>query len=144
MRAEIVLTNVIMLFEFFSFFYVVFRREFRDFSHKIIMGLALWGVTWSIALLVGYDWQKRILGPFSAFYIAYVLLIWLMFEIPFFEMMLMVMAVSLLELPLIPELVVMILVGVATYVILSVIFKVESFVYILNTAKPLLAKLRKK
>ena len=55
-----------------------------------------------------------------------------------------VFAVRMLGLPIIPELIVMILVGVATYVILSAIFKVESFVYILNTAKPLLAKLRKK
>lgn len=92
MRTDIVLINVIMLFEFLSFFYVVFQREFRDFSHKTIMGLVLWGLTWIIALLVGFDWQKRIVGPLSAFYIAYVLLIWLMFEIPFFEMMLMVVA----------------------------------------------------
>ena len=59
-------------------------------------------------------------------------------------MMLLVKAVSLLALPMIPELIVMILVGVVSYVVLSILFRAESFWYILDTLKPMLSKLKKK
>lgn len=55
-------------------------------------------------------------------------------------MMLLVMSVSALNLPLIPELAVMILVGVAAYVLMSVLFRVESFNYILDILRALLKK----
>ena len=58
--------------------------------------------------------------------------------------MLAVMAVSLLNLPTIVELIVMVVVGAAVYILFSVIFKVESFNYILNTAKPFIKKFIKK
>lgn len=59
-------------------------------------------------------------------------------------MMLMVLSVSLLGLPELPELVVMILVGVSGYLLLSVIFRVESFTYTWNLIRPILAKLKRK
>ena len=58
-------------------------------------------------------------------------------------MMLVVMAISVLHLPLIPELVVMILVGVIVYIALSAMFRVESFMYILETLKSILARRNK-
>lgn len=58
-------------------------------------------------------------------------------------MMLLVKAVALLGLPTIAELVVMVLVGVAAYVLMSVLFKVESFSYLLNTIKPMLMRKKK-
>lgn len=58
-------------------------------------------------------------------------------------MMLLVKAVALLGLPTIAELAVMVLVGVAAYVLMSVLFKVESFSYLLNTIKPMLMRKKK-
>jgi len=58
-------------------------------------------------------------------------------------MMVSVMAISLMNLPTMLELVVMVLVGAIVYILLSIIFKVESFKYILNTAKPILSKFKK-
>lgn len=51
--------------------------------------------------------------------------------------------VALLELPLIAELVVMILVGMASYVALSAVFRVESFRYLLGMLRPVLNKFKK-
>lgn len=58
-------------------------------------------------------------------------------------MMFIVRTVSLLGLPVLPELVVMILVGAAAYVLMSVVFRIESFTYLLNTLKPMLNRRRK-
>ncbi len=51
---------------------------------------------------------------------------------------------GLLNLPILAELVIMVLVGMAAYVALSAAFKVESFYYILNILKPMLAKFKRK
>ncbi len=59
-------------------------------------------------------------------------------------MVLLVRLVGLLGLPVFAELVVMVLVGMVSYVALSVLFKVESFLYIWNILCPVLTKFRKK
>ena len=52
--------------------------------------------------------------------------------------------VGLLGLPTLLELVVMVAVGVVSYVAMSAIFRVESFGYILNLLTPMLKKLKRK
>lgn len=59
-------------------------------------------------------------------------------------MLLIVRAVTLLGLPLIPELILMVLVGVGSYVALSAIFRVESFTYIWKMLKPTLTRVLNK
>lgn len=51
--------------------------------------------------------------------------------------------VGLLGLSLLPELLLMIAVGMGTYVLLSALFRVESFGYLLNMLKPILKKLKR-
>lgn len=55
-------------------------------------------------------------------------------------MMLLVRLVSVLNLPLVPELILMILTGILSYVAMSVLFRVESFSYIWNLLKPTLLR----
>lgn len=59
-------------------------------------------------------------------------------------MLVLVRLVHLAELGLIPELIVMVLVGAVAYVVLSVIFRVESFTYIWKMLKPAMARFLKK
>lgn len=65
---------------------------------------------------------------------------WLMSGI----MLVLVRLVGLLELPILLELVVMVMVGVVSYVAMSAVFKVESFGYILNILRPMLEKFKRK
>ncbi len=59
-------------------------------------------------------------------------------------MLVLVRLVHLLGLSVIPELIVMVLVGVVSYVAMSVIFRVESFTYIWKLLKPALGRFLKK
>lgn len=59
-------------------------------------------------------------------------------------MLVLVRLVHLLRLSVIPELIVMVLVGVVSYVALSVLFRVESFAYIWKMLKPVLNRFLKK
>ena len=81
MRAEIVLTNVIMLFEFLSFFYVVFRRKFRERTSLMLFYIAAWVLFWGGTMMAGFDWQSSIVSPVPAFLLIYILLIWVLFDI---------------------------------------------------------------
>lgn len=80
-RAEIVLTNVIMLFEFLSFFYVVFRRKFRERTPQMLFGIAAWVLFWGVAMMAGLDWQSSIVIPVPAFFLIYIFLIWILFDL---------------------------------------------------------------
>ena len=53
-------------------------------------------------------------------------------------MFMLVQSVSLLNLPVLPELMIMVIVGVVSYVAMSVLFRVESFSYIWNMVQPVL------
>lgn len=55
-------------------------------------------------------------------------------------MMVLVRAVAWLGLPMLAELAVMVLVGVAAYVLMSVVFRVESFFYLLQTIKSIVKR----
>lgn len=52
--------------------------------------------------------------------------------------------VYLLRLPIFAELVVMVLIGIISYLLLSVLFRIESFVYLLDTIKPYVNRVMKK
>lgn len=58
-------------------------------------------------------------------------------------MFILVRLVGALELPLLPQLAVMIIVGMGSYVALSAVFRVESFKYLLNMLKPIAKKLKR-
>lgn len=81
MRLEIVLTNIIMLFEFLSFFYVVFRRKFRERTPQMLFCIAAWVLFWGVAMMAGFDWQSSIVIPVPAFFLIYILLIWILFDL---------------------------------------------------------------
>ena len=72
MSVEIVLTNAIMLFEFLSFFYVVFRREFRKLTRQMFLCIAAWVLLWGVAMMAGFDWQRSSVSPVPAFLLIYI------------------------------------------------------------------------
>ena len=111
------------------------------FARISVLAMALAGVVTGFAcLLINIYPNKKLLGYGFLEQMRDVVPCWVLSGI----MMLLVMAVSLLGLPMIPELILMILVGVVSYVALSILFRVESFWYILDTIKPMLAKLKRK
>jgi len=93
-----------------------------------------------VALILNISPNKKLFGYGFIEQMKDVVPFWLMSAVMF----VCVISVSLLRLPTIAELIVMVAVGVAVYVLLSVIFKVESFNYILNTVKPLIKKFIRK
>lgn len=111
------------------------------FARISVLAMALAGVvTGFVCLLINAYPNKKLLDYGLLEQMKDVVPCWMLSGI----MMLLVKAVSLLELPMIPELIVMILVGVVSYVVLSILCRIESFWYILDTLKPALAKLKKK
>jgi len=111
------------------------------FARISVLAMAWAGVvTGVVSLLINTAPNKKLLGYGFWEQMKDVVPCWLIS----LAMMLLVMSVSLLNLPTIPELIIMILVGVAAYIAMSVIFRLESFTYILNTIKPMLAKFKKK
>jgi len=85
-----ILINLLMIFEYYSFFYVFFRRDYRKEISKIRI-VAL-GVLWFTLMLAGFDWLSRLAGPVPAFFIAFIFLIWTVFEITLSEALLLGMA----------------------------------------------------
>ncbi len=61
-----------------------------------------------------------------------------------FVMMIITMSITLLNFSIIVEFIMMILVGILTYILLSLIFKNESFMYIFNIIKPIFKQISKK
>lgn len=105
-----------------------------------VMAMAWGGVaTGFFSLLLNILPNGRILGYGYGQQLRDVLPAWALSG----AMFLLVRLVRLLGLPLLPELVVMILVGVGSFVLLSAIFRVESFRYLLNMLKPILNKLKR-
>ena len=85
MSVEVVLYNLLMAFECFSFFRVMMRRSFRKFqSHHLVLCI-LFLVLWSGSIIVGFDWNQTLLGPVPYFLIAHIFFLWLIFEISFGE-----------------------------------------------------------
>jgi len=111
------------------------------FARISILAMAWAGVaTGVVALILNISPNKKLFGYGFIEQMKDVVPFWLMSAVMF----VCVISVSLLRLPTIAELIVMVAVGVAVYVLLSVIFKVESFNYILNTVKPLIKKFIRK
>ena len=72
MSVEVVLYNLLMAFECFSFFRVMMRRSFRKFqSHHLVLCI-LFLVLWSGSIIVGFDWNQTLLGPVPYFLIAHI------------------------------------------------------------------------
>ena len=111
------------------------------FARISVLAMAWAGVATGVFCLVVNTYPNRKLLNYGLWeQIRDVVPCWLMSGV----MMLLVQAVTLLGLSLIPELIVMVLVGAEAYVAQSVLFRVESFTYILDTLKPMLAKLKRK
>jgi len=110
------------------------------FARISVLAMAWAGVvTGIVALVMNISPNKKLFGYGFIEQMKDILPFWLMSGV----MMVSVMAISLMNLPTMLELVVMVLVGAIVYILLSIIFKVESFKYILNTAKPILSKFKK-
>ena len=111
------------------------------FTRISVLAMALAGVaTGFFALCVNVAPNRKLIGYGLMEQIMDVLPNWLLSA----AMLLLVRSVSALGLPLLPELIVMVLVGVAGYVSMSVIFRMESFTYIWNLVKPVLGRIMKK
>jgi O-antigen/teichoic acid export membrane protein len=80
--------------------------------------------------LLGYGYRQQLRDVFPAWALSGI-------------MFALVRLVGLLQLPLLPELALMVLVGMGSYVMLSALFRVESFRYLLNMLKPILNKLKR-
>ena len=85
MKAEIILNNIVMTLEYFTFFYVVMRRTFRtkDITRLIICSFL--GVVWLGAMIGGLDWNDGLIGPVPLLLIPLILFLWLLFEISVVE-----------------------------------------------------------
>lgn len=111
------------------------------FARISVLAMAWAGVATGVfSLIVNTYPNKKLLGYGIVEQIRDVAPCWLLSG----AMIIPVMAVRFIGLPLIPELGVMVLVGMVTYVLLSMLFKADSFVYILNTITGILAKRKKK
>ena len=77
MSVEVVLYNLLMAFEFFSFFRVMMRRSFRKFQSRHLVLCILFLVLWSGSIIVVFDWNKILLGPVPYFLIAHIFFLWL-------------------------------------------------------------------
>ena len=111
------------------------------FARFSVIAMAWAGVAAGFfSLLVNTLPNKKLLGYGFLEQMKDVLPCWLMSA----GMMLAVQAVAVFNLPTVVELIVMVLVGVVAYVLLSVLFRVESFFYLLNTMKPVIKKFGKK
>lgn len=111
------------------------------FARISVLAMAWAGVaTGVVALILNTSPNKKLLNYGIFEQLKDILPSWIMS----FVMMGGVMAVSLLSLPVIVELMLMIVAGVVIYVALSLIFKVESFMYLWATVKPMLGRFLKK
>lgn len=100
-----------------------------------------WGgvATGIVSLLLNILPNRKLLGYGYSQQLRDVLPAWLLSGAMFAAVRL----VGLLELALLPELILMIAVGIAVYVLLSALFRVESFGYLLNMLKPILKKFKR-
>lgn len=111
------------------------------FARISVLAMAWAGVgTGVFCLIVNTYPNKKLLGYGIVEQIRDVAPCWLLSG----AMIVPVLAVRKIGLPLIPELAVMVLVGIVAYVALSIVFRVESFTYILDTIKAMLAKRKTK
>ena len=85
MKAEIILHNIVMAFEYFTFFYVIIRSDFRIKDFKRLIICLLLGGVWLGTLIVGLDWKDELIGPVPLLLIPLILFLWLMFEISVIE-----------------------------------------------------------
>lgn len=124
----------------------IVKKSFGLLMVIIFARISVLAMTWAgvitavVCLILNTYPNKKLLGYGLWEQIRDVVPCWLLSG----AMMLLVQTVSLLSLPLVPELIVKILVGVVSYVALSAIFRVESFTYILKNLQPVLVRLKKK
>lgn len=105
-----------------------------------VTAMALGGVATGVfSLLLNILPNGRLLGYGYKEQLRDVLPAWLLSGVMF----LLVRLVAILSLPLLPELALMIVVGMGSYVLLSALFQVESFCYLLNMIKPVLNKFKR-
>lgn len=97
-----ILSNILMPIEFLSFFYIVFCRTFRRISGKRLYALIAVTTAWIGAIIAGFDWGTRAVGPIPAFFFLFIILVEIIFELPFGEAFLMAIAnwlvISIIEL----------------------------------------------
>lgn len=85
MKADWILNNIIMVFEYFTFFYVVFHRTFRDKNSVRLICTSILGLIWLGTVVAGFDWNSSLIGPVPWLLIPLVLFQWLVFEISAIE-----------------------------------------------------------
>lgn len=111
------------------------------FARISVLAMALAGVgTGIVSLVLNISPNKKLFGYGFFEQMKDILPFWLMSA----GMFLGVSAISYFQLPTVIELAVMVITGMVIYILLSVIFKVESFTYLLNTIKQMLQCFLKK
>ena len=74
--------NIIVLFESISFFYVIFRREFRENNNKLKIEVVIWVLLWGIpGIILGFGWQKALIAPVPVFLPMFIILTLILFKI---------------------------------------------------------------
>ena len=80
-----IINNLVWFFEFFSFFYIFFQREFRQISRKRIICISICTILWISGLMMGVDWTDSMFTPFPIGLIIIYTILFLLFDINLLE-----------------------------------------------------------
>lgn len=81
-----IIYNIICFFEFFSFFYIIFRKDFRICAIKKKVGTISVISIWFIGLLCGADWDSTSTLPFTMKTFMICVILYFMFDVTIKEM----------------------------------------------------------
>lgn len=87
MSVEIIIKNLVMAFEYVSFFCVIMRRDIKRKHPRQILFSTVVFIVWLGSMIGGFDWNSSLLGPVPCCLIPYIIYLWLIFDISFIESM---------------------------------------------------------
>ena len=80
-----IINNLVWFFEFFSFFYIIYRRDFREVSKKRVMGISICIIVWISGLMLGVNWNDSMYIPFPVGLFLIYSILFLLFDINLLE-----------------------------------------------------------
>ncbi len=90
------ITDIMLFFEYYSFFYVALCRDFREKSKKRILCISICIMMWFLGAVLGYNWGAVRIIPISKTEILSFFIIYMLFEIKFQDFVAMIIAEWLL------------------------------------------------
>ena len=99
-----IIENIICFFDYFSFFYIIFQKDFRERSNKKIAGILICVIAWSVGVIYGFDWNEVGILPASRIVFLICIILYLIFDVSLIELLALGMAawlfLSIINLPL--------------------------------------------